>query len=38
MSWIEDFVARNTPVEEPEEDMWVRFEYQAGCYSYEDEE
>ena len=36
MSWIEDFIARHTPIEEPEEDMWERLERQAGCYSYDD--
>lgn len=38
MSWNEDFVAMNTPIEENEEDMWVRLEYQAGCYSYDEED
>ena len=38
MSWLEDFIAQNTPVEEDEEEMWIRLEYQAGCHSYEDEE
>ena len=38
MSWLEDFIARNTPVEEDEEEMWTSLEYQAGCHSYEDEE
>ena len=38
MSWIEDFIARHTPIEEPEDDMWERLERQAGCYSYDEDE
>ena len=37
MSWIEDFVARNTPIDEDEDEMWERFERQANCYGDYDE-
>lgn len=37
MTYDEEFIARHTPVEESEEDYYTRLEYQAGCYSYDDE-
>lgn len=31
------FIELNTPIEEPEEDMWERFGRQANCYGDYDE-
>jgi hypothetical protein len=29
MSWTEDFIARNTPIEEDEDEYWERVEREA---------
>ena len=38
MTWDEEFIARHTPVEEPEEELYARLERQANCYGDYDEE
>ena len=36
MSYYDEIIKRYTPIDEDE--MWERFERQAGCYSYDEDD
>ena len=38
MSYYDRFIELNTPIYEPEDEMWARFERQANCYGDYDED
>jgi hypothetical protein len=37
MSWIEDFIARHTPIDKDEEEYEIEQERRANCYGDYDE-
>ena len=38
MSYYDEIIKRYTPIDEDEDEMWSRFERQAGCYSYDEDD